>query len=451
MNRKEMNMTEGALLPKIIRFAIPLALTGILQTLYHAADLVVVGRFTGHIALAAVGSTGSLYNLLVNLFMGLSVGAGVCVAQYVGAKNDDGVRKTLRTSFLLALILGVSVAIMGLALARPILIAMDTPPDVLEPALLYLRILFLGLPASMLYNFLASVLRSTGDSKRPLLYLSVSGLVNVGLNLLLVLVFDMGVAGVAIGTIASNALSAILILIHLYGRNDYLRFRLSGLRIYRKELWKMMCVGIPAGVQSALFSLSNVLIQSAINGFGDIVMAGNSTAANVENFLYVSGNAIALAGTTFVGQNVGAKRYDRIKRVVLCCSGLVILVGLSMASLLYAIHTPLFALYSGGNVAVEEAAIPRLVILGFTYFLCGIMEVASGALRGMSKSFIAMIVSLLGACGFRILWLYTVFPMFPTSTCIYISYPVTWFLTAITHLIILGIFVRRLKQTMPLE
>ncbi len=440
------NIPKGAMLKKIILFSLPLVVMGILQTLYNAADLVVVGYFDGNIALAAVGNTGALTNLIVGLFMGLSVGAGVCVAQHVGAKEYDEVNKVVHTSVLASLILGVIVSIVGIILAPRMLAAMDTPDSVIRFSTLYLRIILCGVPASMLFNYCAAILRSTGDTKHPMVFLSVSGLVNVGLNLIFVILLHMGVAGVAVATISSQYLSAAMIVVFMCRSNSYIKLSFRKLGIDRRKLAKILYIGIPSGLQGVLFSFSNVLIQSSINGFGDIVMAANSAAANLEQFVYISMNAVYHASLTFVGQNIGAKTYSRIRSVLVNCVVVVTAIGLGMAGIVYLLRYPLLNLYAPGNPEVAQAAISRMSVILPTYFLCGIMEVFCGALRGMGKSVTAMVVSLVGACGIRILWIKTIFVLFPTITNIYISYPVSWAITAATHMIFCIVFLHRLMK-----
>jgi len=442
---QSINMTEGKTFFKIVRFSLPLILSGLLQSLYHAADLMVVGRFDGHTALAAVGSTGALQNLILGLFTGLSVGAGVCVAHAIGAKKEKEVEKILHTAILTSLILGVIVSLLGIAFSSPLLRMMDTPEEVFPLALLYIRIVFLGVPASMLYNYAAAILRSTGDTTRPLIFLATSGLLNVALNLLLVIVFHMGVAGVAIGTIASQLASAVMVTVYLMKQKGYLHLSIKRLRIHGDKLRHILTIGVPSGLQGVLFSFSNVLIQSSINSFGDVVVAGNSACSNLESFIYIAMNAVSQASVTFVGQNVGAGRYDRIRRIVTECSVLTSLVGFSLGVLCVVFREPLIGLYTEGNTAVLEAAFRRVWLVPPTYFLCGIMETLSGALRGMNRSTTAMVVSLLGACGIRLLFIFAVFPFFRFPETVYLSYPVSWIITCIAHTAFLTYFVKQKK------
>lgn len=441
-----MDMTEGPLLKKIIIFSLPLVLTGLLQCFYNAADLVVVGHFNGHIALAAVGNTGALNNLVVGVFMGLSVGAGVCAAQYIGARDYDKVRKVVHTSALTALILGVIVGAVGFIFARDLLALMDTPENVIEHSTLYIRIIFCGVPASLLYNYCASILRSSGDTKHPLIFLTISGVVNILLNVFLVAVFDLGVAGVAIATVASQVLSAVLVVAHMMRSDSYLRINLKELRISKKYLTRMMVIGIPSGIQGSLFSLSNVIIQSSINSFDDIIMAGNSAAANIEGFIWIAMNSITQASITFVGQNVGAKKYDRIGRVLLGCMGVVTAIWALLSGAVFLFRDPLLGLYAKGNEAVIAAGLVRMAVIVPTYFICGNMDVVCGALRGMGKSTTTMVLTLIGVCGVRILWIQTIFKLVNTPMSIYISYPVSWLIALGGNLLVFMLIYRKTKR-----
>ena len=444
--RRELNMTEGPFLKKIVLFLIPLVLTGLLQTLYNAADLVVVGRFRGELALAAVGCTGALTNLIVGLFMGLSVGAGVLVAHGIGANDRERVQKVVHNSVLLAAVLGVVVAVVGFIFAPQLLRLMDTPETVLASATLYLRIILCGVPASMLYNYCASMVRSTGDTKHPLIFLTVSGLVNVGLNLILVVIFGMGVDGVAIATIASQYLSAGMILVFMMRSDSWVRFSPRKLGVDGKIVGKILYIGVPSGIQGCLFSFSNVLIQSSINSFGDVVMAGNAAASNIEGFVYIAMNAVYHASLTFVGQNMGAKKYKNIKRITLLCAICAVVIGLSTAGIFFLFRRFFVGLYVSGNEAVAAAAYVRMSYIMLTYFLCGIMEVLCGTMRGMGKSISAMVISLLGACVFRIVWLETIFKIFPKIECVYLSYPISWTLTILAYIVCLIVYYRRLVR-----
>ena len=405
-----MDMTSGALLPKILIFSGPLILTGILQLLYNAADVVVVGRFAGATSLAAVGSTGSLINLIINVFMGLSVGTSVMVARYYGAGDVRMVQDTVHTSILVALLSGIVVGIFGFVMAKPILRLMDSPDDVIDLAALYVRIYFVGMPFNLLYNFGAGILRAVGDTKRPLYYLTISGAANVILNLILVIVFHMGVAGVAIATVVSQAISMVLVLLCLIRTQGIIHLDLKKLRIRKSPLLGIMQVGLPAGLQGSLFSISNVLIQSSVNSFLSTAMAGNAAASNLEGFVYTAMNSIYQADLTFASQNYGAGKKDRVKSVLWNCLGTVVVIGLGLGLLFMAFDRTLLSVYNQ-DPAVIDFGVLRMHIILPTYFLCGMMDVMVGQLRGIGYSIMPMIVSLTGACLFRIVWIMTIFSM----------------------------------------
>ena len=433
-SRLGMDMTQGKMLPQILSFAGPLILTGILQLLYNAADVVVVGRFAGAQALAAVGSTGALINLVVNLFTGVATGAGVAVARAYGASDYRLIQKSVHTAITLAVISGFAVLVLGQLLARPMLEWMDSPDDVIDLTELYLRIYFAGMPASMLYNFGAAILRAVGDTKRPLYYLSLSGIVNVILNLILVIVFHMSVAGVAIATVISQVISMVLVIICLIRTDGAIHLDLRRLGIDRGVALDMLRIGLPAGVQGMFFSISNVLIQSAVNSFGSVAMAGNAAAGNLEGFAYTAMNAFHQADVTVSSQNLGAKKFTRVRRTIWLCLGCVTLAGLTVGGLLLAFGEPLLSLY---NTDPEVIAYGMKRMLWFlpTYFLCGTMEVVSGQLRGIGYSLMPMIVTLTGVCAFRVLWLQTAFVAWPMLETVYVSYPISWAMTTIAHLL----------------
>lgn len=439
-----MDMCNGPLLGKIIIYSIPMILSGILQLLYNAADVIVVGRYTGSTALAAVGSTGSLTNLLVNLFMGLSVGTSVTVAQFYGAGDWKKVTRTVHTSIAASIICGIFVGILGICTAERLLIAMDTPADVLGQASLYMRIYFAGVPASMIYNFGSSILRAVGDTKRPFIFLSVAGLINVGLNLFFVIVFNMGVAGVAWATVISQVISAVLVIISLMQFNGPCRLILKDIRIYGHELLQMVKIGIPAGLQGTIFSISNVMIQSSVNSFGSAVMAGNSAASNIEGFIYAAMNSIYNTALTFTGQNVGAKKYNRINKILGICLLTVFTIGFGMGMTALLLDRQLLGIYAPGDTEVINYGIIRLNIIAKTYFLCGMMDVMVGMIRGMGKSFMPMAVSVVGVCGLRIAWIFLVFGRNRDLATLYISYPVSWIVTFSIHLVTYFVIKKRI-------
>lgn len=430
--RHEIDMTEGPILPKILAFSGPLIMTGILQLLYNAADVIVVGNYAGHEALAAVSSTGALINLLVNVFMGLSVGASVVIARYYGARDVISLRKAEHTAMTLALFMGVGVGLFGFIAARPLLQMMDSPEDVIDGAALYVRIYFLGMPANMLYNFGAGVLRAIGDTKRPMYYLIIAGLVNVLLNLLLVIVFHLDVAGVAIATVASQIISAVLVLLCLFRSRSVIHLNLQECRIDRKSLREIIRIGLPAGLQGSLFSISNVLIQSSVNSFGSVVVAGNGVASNIEGFVYVAMNALHQAAMTFASQNYGAGKTDRVKKTLWCCLGSVTVIGLGMGLVFRLLGPQLMSLYNSEPEVISNG-LTRMDIIMPTYFLCGLMDVMVGQLRGIGFSVMPMVVSLTGACLLRIVWILTVFAQDRSLPMLYLSYPVSWFVTFAIH------------------
>lgn len=433
-NKYEMDMCSGALLPKILLYSLPLILSGILQLLFNAADVVVVGRFAGNDALAAVGSTSALINLLVNVFIGLSVGTNVMVARFYGAGQKKELEEMVHTAILTSLVSGVVLIFVGLFLSRPALQLMDTPDNVIDQSVLYIRIFFVGMPAMMLYNFGSAVLRAVGDTRRPLYFLLIAGVINVILNLIFVIPLSMGVAGVALATIISQAISAILVLICLMRTKSDYQVSLRKLRIEKDKMLKMIQIGLPAGLQGALFSISNVLIQSSVNSFGSIAMAGNTAAQNLEGFVYTSMNSLHQTCISFTGQNYGAKQYKRIGKILLICQGCVIAVGLIMGNGVYLAGDVLLRLYSPDAEVIAYGRL-RLLYICTTYALCGMMDVMVGSLRGMGYSIMPMLVSLTGACLFRIIWIMTVFQAYHSLEVLYVSYPISWALTFAVHLL----------------
>lgn len=445
LKKYEIDMCNGPLLGKIMIFYVPLMLSGVLQLLFNAADIVVVGRFAGNEALAAVGSTSSLTNLIVNLFIGLSVGANVLVARYYGAGKNDELKEMVQTAVATSVVCGVILVFLGFFVSRPALAWMDTPSDVIEHSVLYMRIYFAGMPFMMAYNFGSAVLRAVGDTKRPLYYLLIAGVVNVLLNLLFVIVFSMGVAGVAAATVISQAISAGLVLRCLIRTDSVYRLELKGIKIVPEKLFRMMRIGLPAGLQGALFSISNVMIQSSVNSFGSTAMAGNTAGSNVEGFVYTAMNALHQSAISFCGQNYGARQYKRVGKVLLICEGMVILVGLVLGNAASFFAGTLLHLYSP-DPEVISYGILRMRYICVTYFLCGMMDVIVGALRGIGYSVMPMLVSLSGACLFRIVWIHTVFRQYPTLPCLYISYPISWALTFAVHLLCFAVVYTRLLK-----
>ena len=450
VKKYEMDMTEGALLPKVLMFSLPLIASGILQLLFNAADMVVVGRWAGKEYLAAVGSTGSLINLMVNVFIGLSVGGSVAVAKSFGANDPAQVHKSVHTAMSLAIIAGVVVGLIGFIFCRPLLQMMDNP--VLDLATTYMKIYFLGMPFNMIYNFGASILRAVGDTRRPLIYLTIAGVVNVILNLILVICFHMNVAGVAIATVASQAVSAVLVVICLMRSHGAVHLDVKELRIHKRQLIDIARVGLPAGLQGSLFSISNVLIQSSVNGFGEVVVAANAAGGNLEGFVYTAMNAIHQAALTFASQNLGAGKIKRVRRSMWVCIATVTVIGLVMGNLMLLFGKPLLSLYLDDPTAIDLATgvtvldygMKRMAWLLPLYCLCGLMDVMVGTLRGVGYSVMPMIVSLTGACLFRVVWVLTVFAANPTLDILYLSYPISWALTFGVHMLCY-VFIARKK------
>ena len=440
-------MTEGPVLGKMILFTLPVMASGILQLLFNAADVAVVGQFAGEAAMAAVGSCGALINLIVNLFIGLSVGAGVIAAQDLGAKRYDEVNKLVSTALTSSIIGGIAVMIFGIFMAEPLLRLMDTPEDVLAEAVPYMRAYFCGMPGCLVYNYLAAILRSGGDTKRPLFFLTAAGVVNVILNLVMVLGFGLGAIGVGIATAASQYVAAGLTL--LYMSKTKTSVRLSGFAVHSKKLLRMIVIGLPAGLQGCMFSLSNVIIQSAVNAYPTEIIAGNTAAGNLEGFVYTAMNSVYHAALTFIGQNVGAGKYERIKKISFQCVAMVFVIGLVLGVGLTVFGDTLLLIYASGENRdlIVQAGMKRLSVIAATYVLCGLMDVGCGILRGMGKAMQPMIVSLLGSCVFRIIWVFTVCPLFPESImALYISYPISWILTGGVHYLFCFYFYRKLMK-----
>ncbi len=441
----EIDMCNGPLFGKILLFSIPLMLSGILQLLFNAADVIVVGRFAGKEALAAVGSTGSLTNLLTNLFIGMSVGANVLIAGYIGAKNEKDISETVHTAVLLSILGGLLLAAIGVIFARPLLLLMDTPEDVISHSVIYMRIFFVGMPVNLLFNFSSAVLRAVGDTRRPLVYLTIAGVVNVLLNLWFVIGFQMGVAGVAIATVISQCISAVLTVRCLIKSSGPLKLYLNRLRLHQDKVWKILRIGLPAGIQGSVFSISNVLIQSAVNSFGSVAMAGNTAGMNIEGFVYVSMNAIHQAAVSFTGQNIGGRKFERINKILLQCLLLVAVIGGLIGNGVYLLGDKLLGLYSS-DPEVIAYGLGRMAMICTFHFLCGMMDVIVGSIRGMGYAMVPMLVSLLGACAFRIVWIYTVFAVDRTLDTLYLSYPISWTLTGLVQLTCYFVLKRRLSK-----
>lgn len=445
---KTHDMTEGPLFKNIVIYTIPIILTSILQLLFNAADLVIVGRFRGSLSVAAVGATGSITMLIVNLFIGLSVGAGVTVAHALGAKKDQEVHRTIHTAIPAAIISGVILTVIGISLSTPLLRMMNTPESVLPLSSLYMKIYFAGITFNMLYNFASSILRAAGDTKSPLIFLSLAGVINVGLNVMFVTLFNMNVEGVALATTISQGVSAILVVIALMKRSDACKLELRKMKIYKPQLTKIIRIGLPAGIQGSLFSISNVIIQSSINSFGDIVMSGNAAAGNIEGFVYVTLNAFHQTAVNYVGQNAGAKKYKRVSKILLICLISVIVVGIVTGGVVYMFAEDLLSIYITDSAEAIGYGIIRMSYICLFYFLCGLMDVSTGALRGLGASVAPMVISVLGVCGIRIAWIYSIFriPKFHTPGCLYSSYLVSWTVTFIIQMIAFYFIFKKHKK-----
>lgn len=448
MAQKQIDMTRGPLFHNIISYTIPIMLTGFLQLLFNAADLIIVGQFCGSISVAAVGATGAITNLIVNLFIGLSVGTGVAVAQALGAENNQKVHRAIHTAIPTAIVGGVILTIVGVLFSETFLRWMDTPENVLPLSALYMKIYFAGIIFMMLYNFCASILRASGDTKSPLIFLTIAGVINVALNVVFVTVFDLNVAGVALATTISQAVSAILVVIALIKRTDACRLQFSKLRFYKDELLQIIKVGLPAGIQGSLFSISNVVIQSSINSFGEIVMSGNAAALNIEGFMFVCLNAFHQTALNFTGQNIGANQYKRAKKVFLLCMLSVFVIGLVVSISVYLLGPYLLKIYLPDSVEAVSFGMLRLKCLCLAYCLLGMMDVSGGGLRGMGVSFAPMVISVLGVCGIRIGWIYTVFqiPEFHTPEYLYMSYAISWGITFVAQTVAYFITYNKKKK-----
>lgn len=432
MAKRNIDMIKGPLFSNIVMFALPFMLSSVLQLLFNAADIVVVGRYAGSECLAAVGSTGSITMLITNLFIGLSVGSNVICAQYLGARDFKNIHEAVHTSIAVSLVSGVGIGILGFVLARPLLTLMGSPEDVIDLAVLYMQIIFLGMPATMVYNFGSALLRAKGDTKRPLYCLTLAGVVNVVLNLFFVIVLKIHVAGVALATILSQYLSSVLVLILLIKDPGAMHLNMKELRINKEIFIKIAKIGIPSGLQGMTFSFSNVFIQSRINSFGSAMVAGSSAASNIEGFVYVLINGFSQAAVTFTSQNYGAGQYSRIRKttniamlMAAICGGLGGVVGYIFGPQLLSIYT--------SEAAVIEAGMIRMAFICLLHLLSVPMDVATSTLRGMGYSMQPMLMSIFGVCVLRLIWLIFGFPFFPTIYAVYISYPVTWVITGVAQ------------------
>ncbi len=437
----EIDMVNGPILPNIIKFSFPLMISSMLQLLFNAADIIVVGQYAGPTALAAVGSTASITFLIITIFMGLAVGVNVIVARLYGAKDEEAMSKAVHTSIFISIVVGIALIFVGYFLARPLLELMGSPDDVIDKATLYMQIFFVGMPASMVYNFGASILRAVGDTKRPLYFLSVAGVLNVVVNLVLVIVFSMGVAGVAIATVLAQYLSAFLVVLCLVKSNGAYKLNLKKIKPDKGQFISIVKVGVPAGIQSMMFSLSNTLVQSSINSFGSDVMAGSTAAGNIDGFIYVALNAVHQATVSFIAQNIGAKKYSRINKIVKNSMGTALVIGVTLSAVVIIFGRSLLAIYNSDPQVIEYGMI-RLYYIVAPYFLCGVMEIMLGALRGLGYSLVPTIISLVGTCILRIVWTLAVVPQFYSLEVLFSIYGITWIVTPL-GLIIYFIIVRR--------
>lgn len=443
----EMDMCSGSILKKMLLFTVPLMCSSILQLLFNAADVIVVGSFVGDNALAAVGSNTALINLLTNFFLGFSIGANVLVARFYGAKQEKELKETVHTAIMVSIYSGIALTLIGCIGAKQILIWMKTPKDVLPLATLYLRIYFIGMTATMLYNFGSAILRAVGDTRRPLYYLTAAGIINVALNLLFVIVLKMSVAGVALATVISECISAFLVIRCMRRSEGGIRLEWKNLRIYPQKFLKILQIGLPASFQGIIFSISNVIIQASVNSFGATVVAGNSAAANIEGFVYVSMNAFHQAAISFTSQNVGAAKYERVNKILYTAELCVIVVGIVLGNMAVFFGHPLLGMYTSSEI-VMEAGMKRMRVIARTYALCGMMDVMVGSLRGLGYSVMPMLVSLVGACGLRLLWIFTFFQHAPfhTTTSLYLTYPASWIITFSAHVICFMIVRKKLAK-----
>ena len=440
-NKYEIDMCNGTIMDKLISFSVPLMLSGILQLMFNAVDIIVVGRFSGSVALAAVGSTTALINVFTNLFIGISLGANVLAARFFAAGRDKEMSDTVHTAITLALISGVIMAFVGLFFSRGALELMGTPEDVIGQSALYMKIYFLGMPFFMLYNYGAAILRAVGDTKRPLIFLIVSGIVNAGLNMILVILFHLDVAGVAIATVISQLISCILVLRCLYLSQTSYQLRFSKLKINTTYLKQIFQVGVPAGIQSTVINFSNALLQSSVNSFGSIAMAGYTAANNIFGFLYVSVNSVTQAFMSITSQNYGVKKYKRMDKVLIDCIIISMVTSLTLGCGAYFFGPEILKIYTRDSQVIQCG----MEILAYTtvpYFLCGIMDLLPGALRGMGHSGVPMILSVIGTVGTRIVWIFGIFPHHRSLSVLFISYPASWILTIVMQ-VICFYFVRK--------
>lgn len=447
MKNRNQSMLQGPLLGSIITYTVPIILTSILQLLFNAADLMIVGRFCGSLSVAAVGATTYLTNLLVNFFVGLSVGAGVTVAQSIGSRNTEEIHRTVHAALPMALVSGAILTVVGVTCSEMFLKMMDTPESVLPLSSVYMKICFGGVTFTVVYNFCAAILRAAGDTRSPLVFLTFAGVLNVLMNLFFVRVLNMNVAGVALATTMSQGVSAVLVMMALMRRCDACRLELKKIRFYSDQIRRIIRIGLPAGTQSALFSVSNVLVQSSMNTFGEVFVSGAAAAANIEGFMYAVVNSYHQAAVNFVGQNAGAGQYDRVRRITWICLGSVTVTGIALSASVCIFGRQLLSLYIPDSPEAIGYGMFRFYSVASLYFLFGMMDVATGAIRGMGASLVPMVISLLGACGFRILWIAAVFPLWPTPEGLFLCYPLSWVITLVCQMAAFFVVYRNRAQT----
>lgn len=445
-NKYEIDMCNGPIMPRLISFSIPLMLSGILQLMFNAVDIVVVGKFSGSLALAAVGSTTALISVFTNLFIGISLGANVLSARFYASGRNKEMSETVHTSIALALISGILMALVGLVFSRSALELMGTPADVIDQSALYIRIYFMGMPFFMLYNYGAAILRSVGDTKRPLLFLIISGIVNAVLNMILVICFHLDVEGVAIATVAAQMISCVLVLRCLYRSEGSYQLRFSRLTLKWVYLKQIFQVGIPAGLQSTVINFSNALLQSSVNSFGSVAMAGYTAANNIFGFLYAAANSVTQACMSFTSQNYGIGKLKRMDKVLINCMILTVGISLTLGCGAYFFGPELLKIYT------DEPEVIRcgMEILSFTtvpYFFCGIMDLFPGALRGMGHSAVPMILSVIGTVGMRVIWIFMVFPVHRSLEVLFISYPASWIATILLQVACFLIVRKKVHRT----
>ena len=445
MKKRNKSMLEGPLLPSIISYTLPIILTNFLSLSFNTADMIIVGQFCGNLSLASVSAASSPVSLVTMLFMGLSVGVSVTVAHAIGSKDDQDIEKTVHTALPFAVLIGVTLTIIGLFVSKPLLLLLNTPESVLPLSDTYLKIYFFGMTFSIVYGYCSAILRAAGDTKSPLIFLGISGCVNVALNVVFVTLIQLDVAGVALATVISQAVSASLVIYVLSRRTDACKLRLRKICISGPHLLKIIRIGLPAGIQSSLFAISNTLVQSSVNSFGEVFMSGNAAATNIESYIYTSVNSFSQASVNFIGQNYGAKQYDRIKKVIRICLGCVIVLGVLLGQIAYWFGQNLLSIFLPDSPDSIAYGLVRITIVCTTYFLCGLMDVVTGGLRGMGASTIPMIVSVIGICGLRVGWITTVFqlPQFHTPQHLFYCYPLSWIVTFSIQVIIFSILYRK--------